>query len=121
MWWRVYLGVALLAEVGCGWAQAAEGMIENPKNLPVNPEQFSLLDTMICQEMAGAYHIGDYKKLEFPLTAVLREEHERYTIDHSIGTATIYLQKWDETSFASAATMLAFHRVLSIEQFLSWR
>lgn len=92
MWWRVYRGAALLAVVSCGWAQAAEVMIENRRNLPVNPEQVSLLDTMICQEMAGAYHIRDYKKLEFPLTAVLREEHERYTIDHPIGTATIYLQ-----------------------------
>ena len=46
---------------------------------------------------------------------VLGEEYERYSIE--VSTATIYLQKWDETSFASGATLLAFHGVLSDEQF----
>jgi len=46
---------------------------------------------------------------------VLGEEYERYSIQ--VSTGTIYLQKWDETSFASGATLLAFRRVLSDEQF----
>ena len=44
-----------------------------------------------------------------------RAPTERYSIE--VSTGTIYLQKWDETSFASGATLLAFHRVLSDEQF----
>ena len=115
MWWRVYASVVLLMTVGRGCVQGAQVTIENPKNLPVNEERVNLLYTMICQEMAKTYHIRDYKKLEYPLTLVLGEEYERYSIE--VSTGSIYLQKWDETRFASGATLLAFHRVLSEEQF----
>ena len=114
---RVYPGVVALALLGCSWARGAEVTIENPQTLPVNRGQVSLLYTMICQEVGDTYRIRDYQKLEYRLTLVLGEEHEHYVIDHPPGTATIYLQKWDETRFASAAAMLALHHLLSGEQF----
>lgn len=116
MWWRVYLSAALLTLLGCSQAWAAEVNIENPKNLPVREEQVTLLYTMICQEVAKTYHIHDYRKLERPLTLVLGEDRERYSID-SEGMGTIYLRKWDEKSFAACAAKLAVHNVLSSEQF----
>lgn len=116
MWRRVYLSAALLTLLGCGQAWGAEVTIENPKNLPVREEQVTLLYSMICQELAKTYHIRNYRKLERPLTLVLGEDRERYSID-SAGTGTIYLRKWDEKSFAACAAKLAVHNVLSTEQF----
>lgn len=116
MWWRVYLSAALLTLLGCSQASGTQVTIENPKNLPVREEQVTLLYTMICQEVAKTYHIRDYRRLERPLTLVLGEDRERYSID-SGGTGTIYLRKWDEQSFAACAAKLAVHNVLSSEQF----
>ncbi len=117
MWWRVYPSMVLMALVGCGWARGAQVTIENPQKLPIDEGRVELLYKMTCQEVAEKFHVRDYKKLEYALTVVLGEENERYLIDHKTGAGTIYLQKWNEKSFAGAATMLAFHHVLSDEQF----
>jgi len=100
-----------------GKALGAQLTIENPKNLPVDETQVQLLYTMICQEVAEAFHVDNYKNLQYPPTLVLGEEYERYLIDHKTGAGTIYLEKWDEAHFAAPAAMLALHHVLSDEQF----
>lgn len=98
-------------------ANAATVRIENPKNLSVDSGQVDLLYAMTCQEIAERYHVGDYKKLQVPLTVVLGEADERYTIDHRTGAGTIYLREWDELHFVAAAVMIAFHHVLSADKF----
>jgi len=117
MWRRVFPVVLLLTFVVGSRALGAELTIENPKNLPVDEAQVKLLYAMICQEVAEALHVRDYKGLQYPLTLVLGEEYERYLIDHRTGAGTIYLEKWDEAHFAAPAAMLALHHVLSDEQF----
>lgn len=107
----------LLAFLGCGWVRAAQVTIENPKKLPVKEEEVNLLYTMVCQQVAKDFHVRNYKNLESPLTLVLGEDRERYVIDHLTGAGTIYLHQWDEVHFASAAVMIAFHHVLSNNQF----
>jgi hypothetical protein len=107
----------LLAFLGCGWVRAAQVTIENPKRLPVKEEEVNLLYTMVCQQVAQDFHVRNYKNLESPLTLVLGEDRERYAIDHLTGAGTIYLHQWDEVHFASAAIMIAFHHVLSNDQF----
>jgi len=107
----------LLAFLGCGWVRAAQVTIENPKRLPVKEEEVNLLYTIVCQQVAQDFHVRNYKNLESPLTLVLGEDRERYVIDHLTGAGTIYLHQWDEVHFASAAIMIAFHHVLSNDQF----
>ena len=51
----------------------------------------------------------DSSKLEFPLTLVLGERNERYTVDDNNGAYTIYLDDWNEAHFASSALMLVVH------------
>jgi hypothetical protein len=91
--------------------------IENPKNLTIKEEEVTLLYTMVCQQVADNFQVRDYKKLEYPLTVVLGEEQEGYSVDHAKGTATIHLQKWDEARFASTAAMIAVDHLLSNDQF----
>jgi hypothetical protein len=93
--------------------------IENPKSPPVDDGQMNLLCTMTCQEIAGAYHVRDYKNLQVPLTLVLGEDDDRYVIDHLNGAGTIYLRQWSEQSFVAAAVMIAFHRVHTKERYNS--
>jgi hypothetical protein len=83
----------------------------------VKDEEVNLLYTMVCEQVAQDFHVRNYKNLEVPLTLVLGEEAERYVIDHLTGAGTIYLRQWDETYFAGAAVMIAFHRVLTNGQF----
>ena len=83
----------------------------------VAPRGLSLLYTLVCQQVAESYHVKNYKDIEVPLTLALGEERERYLIDHLTGAATVYLQQWNETRFASAAVMIAFHHVLTNDQF----
>jgi len=109
--------VLLLAFLGLEWVLAAQVTIENPKKLPVKEEEVNLLYTMVCQQVAQDFHVRNYKNLESPLTLVLGEDRERYVIDHLTGAGTIYLHQWDEAHFASAAIMIAFHHVLSNDQF----
>jgi hypothetical protein len=109
--------VLLLAFLGFGWILAAQVTFENPKKLPVKEDEVSLLYTIVCQQVAQDFHVRDYKILEVPLTLVLGEDRERYLIDHTTGAGTIYLQQWDESHFASAAVMIAFHHVLTSNQF----
>jgi hypothetical protein len=101
----------------CSSVRGAQITIENPRNLPLKEERVTLLYTVVCQEVATAFHIRDYKTLEVPLTLILGEGRERYTFDHRDGSGTTYLQKWDETRLASVAVMIAFHHVLSDERF----
>jgi hypothetical protein len=117
MWRRVFPVVLLLAFAVGTRAQSSQLTIENPKNLPVDEVQVKLLYTMICQEVAEALHVRDYKNLQYPLTLILGEEYERYLVDHKTGAGTIYLEKWDEVHFAASAAMLALHHALSDEQF----
>ena len=117
MWRPILLNMVFLAFVGCELAQGAQVKIVNAKNLPVNEERVNLLYTMACQEVAESLHVRDAKMLQYPLTLVLGEQVERYTIDHATGEGTIYLQQWDEASFASSAVMLAVHHVLPDDQF----
>ena len=109
--------VLLLAFLGFAWVLAAQVTIENPKKLSVKEEEVNLLYTIVCQQVAQDFHVRDYKNLEPPLTLVLGEDRERYVIDHLTGAGTIYLHQWDEVHFASAAIMIAFHHVLSNDQF----
>ena len=104
-----FLCFALLA----GSLRAGEVTIENLKGLPVKQEEVSLLYTLVCQRVAESFHVKNYKDIEVPLTLVLGEERERYAIDHLTGAGTIYLQQWNETRFAAAAVMIAFHHVLT--------
>src|SRR6266481_683229 len=106
----------LLAFLCCGWVQAAQVTIENPKKLPVQEEEVNLLYTIVCRQVAQDFHVPNYKNLESPLTLVLGEDRERYVIDH-LGAGTIYLLQWDEAHFASAAVRITFHHVLSSGQF----
>jgi hypothetical protein len=117
MWRPILLTMVLLAFIDCGLARGAQVKIVNPKNLPVDEERVNLLYPMACQEVAESLRVRDAKMLEYPLTLVLGEQVERYTIDHTTGEGTIYLQQWDETSFASSAVMLAVHHVLTDQQF----
>ena len=109
--------VLLLAFLGSAWVLAAQVRIENPKKLPVKDEEVNLLYTMVCEQVAQDFHVRNYKNLEVPLTLVLGEEAERYVIEHLTGAGTIYLRQWDETHFASAAVLIAFHHVLTNGQF----
>jgi hypothetical protein len=106
-----------LVFLGCGWAGAAQVTIENPEKVPVKQEEVNLLYSMVCQQVAQDFHVHHYKNLEAPLKLVLGEDRERYVIDHLTGAGTIYLQQWDEAHFASAAVMIAFHHVLTNDQF----
>jgi hypothetical protein len=96
---------------------AAQVAIENPQKVKVKEVEVNLLYTMVCQQVARDFHVHNYKNLEAPLTLVLGEDRERYVIDHLTGAGTIYLQQWDEAHFASAAVMIAFHHVLTNDQF----
>ena len=114
---RMLASFVFLALFGAGNLRAGELTIENPKGLPVKQEEVSLLYTLVCQQVAETFHVKNYKDIEVPLTLVLGEERERYLIDHLTGAATIYLQQWNEPRFASAAVMIAFHHVLTNDQF----
>ena len=111
------LRVTFLSFIASGPTLGGAVTIENPKSLSVNAGQVNVLYTMTCQEIAEAYHISNYQVLEVPLTLVLGEEDERYVIDHLTGAGTVYLRQWTEQDFVAAAVMIAFHRVLSNDQF----
>ena len=114
---RILTSFLCFALFGAGSLRAGEVTIENPKGLPVKQEEVSLLYTLVCQQVAESFHVKNYKDIEVPLTLVLGEERERYLIDHLTGAVTIYLQQWNETRFAAAAVMIAFHHVLTNDQF----
>jgi hypothetical protein len=111
------LTILCFALFGAVSLRAGKVTIENPKGLPVKQEEVTLLYTLVCQEVAESYHVKNYKDIEAPLTLVLGEERERYLIDHLTGADTIYLQQWNESHFAAAAVMIAFHHVLSNDRF----
>ena len=113
---RILSSLLILTCVGCGWVRAAQITIENPKNLPIKGEEVSLLYMMVCQQVAENFHVPNSQDIQFPLTVVLGAERERYVIDHITNAGTIYLERWDELHFASAAVMIAFHHVLSNER-----
>ena len=102
----------------CTRVYAAEVAIENPKHLPVSEMEVQLLYTMVCQEIADTYHVRNHQDLQVPVTLVLGEDDERYLIDHRTGAGTIYLSQWNEQRFVASAVMIAFHRVLSNDQFI---
>jgi hypothetical protein len=108
------LTILCFALFGAGTLRAGKVTIENPKGLPVKQEEVSLLYTLVCQQVAESFHVKD---IEVPLTLVLGEERERYLIDHLTGAGTIYLQQWNDSRFAGAAVMIAFHHVLTNDQF----
>ena len=111
------LRVTFLSFIASGPTFGGAVTIQNPKSLPVNAGQVNILYTMTCQEIAEAYHIPNYQELEVPLTLVLGENAERYVIDHLTGAGTVFLKQWTEQNFVAAAVMIAFHRVLSNDQF----
>ncbi len=111
MRWSIYLSVLLLM-ASCGVrAQETQIRIENPNHDRVREEQVATLYRIACQQVAKASHIQNYKQLEYPLTLVLGAAQERYAIDRTTGSATIYLLNWDETHFASAAVRIALYHV----------
>jgi hypothetical protein len=118
-WTWLFTAAALLTLCVVGPACGAAVTIENPKALPVDDSQVNLLYTITCQEIGEAYHVRNYKDLQVPLTLVLGQDDERYVIDHVTGAGTIYLRQWIEQNFVAAAVMIAFHRVLSNDQFKS--
>jgi hypothetical protein len=111
------LTILCFALFGVGTMRAGKVTIENPKGLTVKQEEVSLLYTLVCQQVAESFHVKNYKDIEVPLTLVLGEERERYLIDHLTRGGIIYLQQWSESHFAAAAVMIAFHHVLSSDQF----
>lgn len=118
-WAWLLTAATVLSLFVAGPVSGAVVTIENPKGLPVNDGQVTLLYTMTCQEIAEAYHVRNYKDLQVSVTLVLGEDDERYVIDHLTGSGTIYLRQWIEQNFVAAAVMIAFHRVLSNDRFKS--
>ena len=108
--------VLLLAFLGSAWVLAAQ-VSRKPEKASREGRRGQPPYTMVCEQVAQDFHVRNYKNLEVPLTLVLGEEAERYVIDHLTGAGTIYLRQWDETPFASAAILIAFHHVLTNGQF----
>jgi hypothetical protein len=111
MRWRIYLSVVLVMASCAARAQETQIRIENPNHDRVREEEVATLYRIACQEVAQASHIQNYKQLEYPLTLVLGAAQERYAIDRTTGSATIYLVNWDETHFTSAAVRIALFHV----------
>lgn len=111
MRWSIYLSVVLVM-ASCGVrAQETHIRIENSNHDRVREEEVATLYRIACQQVAKASHIQNYKQLEHPLTLVLGAAQERYAIDRTTGSATIYLVNWDETHFTSAAVRVALYHV----------
>jgi hypothetical protein len=117
MFCRFRPSLLLVAWLSCHCVNAATITVDNPKHLAVNEAEVELLYTMVCQEIAKTYHVRNYKDLQVPVTLVLGEQNERYLIDHRTGAGTICLKQWNEQLFVASAVMIAFHHVLSNDEF----
>ena len=111
---RFLLGT-LIALVGSS-AATAQITVKNPSRLPLPDNKPQILLNMACRVVADEFHVRDAATLDFPLILVLGEPFH-YTADDEDQLYTIYLDRWDDTMFASSAVMLASHRVVTKDQY----
>jgi hypothetical protein len=91
-------------------------MVRNPSRLPLPDNKPQVLLNMACRVVADEFHVRDAAALDFPLILVLGEPFH-YTADDENQLYTIYLDRWDDTMFASSAVMLASHRAVTKDRY----
>ena len=97
-------------------AAFAQITVRNPNNLPFPDNKPQILLRTACQVVAEEFHIPDPSRLQFPLILVLGEPWH-YTADEDNQIYTIYLERWDDTLFATSAMAIASHRVVTKDRY----
>lgn len=90
--------------------------IVNPQKVEVPEQTATVLLRISCKVAAEQFHVAG--EAEFPLTLVLGDANEEhFTADDSKRAYNVYLKKWNETRFTSAATLIAVRRLaLPVQQ-----
>lgn len=90
----------------------AQVTIQNPQHLEIPEQRVQVLHTLVCRVVAEELHIRE-SKVQGPVSLVLGERQERTVADEFNGAYTIYLEHWDETTFASSDVRLTIQRMAS--------
>ena len=88
----------------------AQVTIQNPQHLEIPEQRVQVLHNIVCRVVAEEFHIRE-SKVQGPVTVVLGERQERTVADEFNGIYTIYLEHWDETTFASSDIRLTIQRM----------
>ena len=88
----------------------AQVTIQNPQHLEIPEHRVQILHNIVCRVVAEEFHIQE-SKVQGPVTVVLGEQQERTVADEFSGVYTIYLEHWDERTFASSDVRLMIQRM----------
>ena len=88
----------------------AQVTIQNRQHLEIPEHRLQILHNIVCRVVANEFHIQE-SKVQGPVTVVLGEQQERTVADEFNGVYTIYLEHWDETTFASSDIRLMIQRM----------
>jgi hypothetical protein len=89
----------------------AQIMIDNPQHLDIPEQRAQVLHNIICRVVAEEFHIRG-GKVEGPVVLILGEQKEQSTADEFNRVYTIYLERWDEATFAISDIRLAVQRMV---------
>jgi len=88
----------------------AQVTIQNPQHLEIPEQRAQVLHNIVCRVVAEDFHIRE-SNVQGPVTVVLGERQEHIVADEFNGVYTIYLEHWDETTFASSDVRLTILRM----------
>ena len=81
------------------------------------PEQkVQVLFETTCHVVAEEFHLPAHSFNDFRVTLVLDDSEERVTGDELTQAYMIYMKRWDEVQFATSASRLALHHLVSRER-----
>jgi len=87
----------------------AQVTMHNPQHLEIQ-EWVQILHNIVCRVVAEEFHIRE-RNVQGPVTVVLGERQERTVADELNGVYMIYLEHWDEKTFASSDVRLMIQRM----------
>lgn len=109
-----YFPIALVVLASSpGFAQVT---IQNPKHLEVPEQRVQMLHNIICEVAAKEFHVRK-GNVECGLTMVLGEGRSRVAAE-SGGVYTVYLERWDETTFVVSDMQLSMYRMVTRDRWV---
>lgn len=94
----------------CNSISFAQLSIEDPKHLKVPEDQARLLLRISCRAVAEELHLRESSFAEMDMHLILGEREEGFEYDRHTGVPTLFLRKWDERKFVTAALRFAVQR-----------
>ena len=91
-------------------ATHAQVSVVNPKHLEVSAERARVLVNTACSVVSEEFRQSNTSELRFETVLVLGPGEEHYTVDEKKNTYTVFLNRWDERTFATLAMRFCVQR-----------